>query len=110
MVLSWAGCMLRIKIKQMSCCDAQCVSAGHPEQAEPLLSGGWMGSLTNLLLRTLLDVSVSVSNAVVKLHAHQTAATLMSKRVHIITAAGDWLSDLEVRQPTLTSACCHASA
>ena len=54
-----------------------------------------MGSLTNLLLRTLLNVSVSISNAVVKLHARQNA-TLMSKRIHIITAAGDWLSDLEV--------------
>ena len=60
-----------------------------------------MGSLTNLLLRTLLDVSVSISNAVVKLHARQTAAILMSKRIHIITAAGDWLSDLEVSPPTL---------
>ena len=69
-----------------------------------------MGSLTNLLLRTLLDVSVSISNAVVKLHARQTAATLMSKRVHIITAAGDWLSDLEVSPPTLVSACGHVSA
>ena len=110
MLPSWAGCMLTIKSKQRSRYDAQRANAGHPEQAEPLLSGSWMGSLTNLLLRTLLDVSVSISNAVVKLHARQTAAILMSKRIHIISAAGDWLSDLEVSPPTIVSAYCHVSA
>ena len=96
MVLSLAGYVLTSKVKQISCYSTGCACAGGSEQVEPLLSGGWLGSLTNLLLRTLLDVSVSVSNAVVKLQAHQTAATLMSKRIHIITAAGDWLSDLGV--------------
>ena len=98
MMLPSASCRLTVKAKQLSCYKARRAIAGHPEQAEPLLSGGWMGSLTNLLLRTLLDVSVSISNAVVKLHARQTAATLMSKHIHIITAAGDWLSEVEVDQ------------
>lgn len=110
MVLPLASCVLTSKARQISCYTAGCANAGRSEQVEPLLSGGWMGSLTNLLLRTLLDVSVSISNAVVKLQACQTAATLMSRRIHIITAAGDWLSDLEVSQIIDMSPCSPVSA
>ena len=55
-----------------------------------------MGSITNLLLRTLLDVSLSVSNMVFKLHTPQAAATLTSTHIRLSTATGDWRADLQV--------------
>ena len=69
---------------------------GHSEAAEPLLGGGWMGTLTNLLLRTLLDVSVTVSNTVVKLCTPHESAILTSQHMQLSTAAGDWKAGLQV--------------
>ena len=70
--------------------------AGYSEASEPLLSGGWMGSLTHLLLRTLLDVSVSVANTVVKLHAPHATASLACRHISLSTDGGDWRLDLQV--------------
>ena len=69
---------------------------GQSEAAEPLLGGGWMGTLTNLLLRTLLDVSVTVSDTVIRLCTPDTSATLTSQHMQLSTAAGDWKAGLQV--------------
>lgn len=81
--------------------------AGYSEASEPLLGGGWMGSLTNLLLKTLLDVSVTVSNTVVKLRTPHAAANLTSQYIQMSTAAGDWKADLQVilRSSSFSSLC-----
>ena len=55
-----------------------------------------MGSLTHLLLRTLLDVSVSVANTVVKLHAPHATASLACRHISLSTDGGDWRLDLQV--------------
>ena len=86
------------------------VIAGRSEAAEPLLGGGWMGTLTNLLLRTLLDVSVTVSNTVIKLCMPHASANLTCQHMQLSTGAGDWKADLQVIHPvrySLTPAISH---
>ena len=56
-----------------------------------------MGSLTNLLLRTLFNVSISVNNLVVKYLAPTSVATLTCQSIVMRTAADGWQAGLEVR-------------
>ncbi|BDA43314.1 probable vacuolar protein sorting-associated protein 13B [Coccomyxa sp. Obi] len=52
---------------------------------EPFLGGGWMGSLANLLMRTLLNVTVKVNNIVVKYAMPTVMATLTCDSLQVKT-------------------------
>jgi hypothetical protein len=52
------------------------LGAGSPLDELGLAPGGWMGSLTALLLRALSDTALTVNNVVVKLLTPAAAATL----------------------------------
>ena len=55
-----------------------------------------MGTLTSLLLRTLLDVSVTVSNAVAKLCMPHASANLTSQHMQMSMDKGAWKADVQV--------------
>ncbi len=55
-----------------------------------------MGSLANMLMRTLLNVTIKVNNIVVKYKTPATLATLTCKYLHVKTADDLRLENLEV--------------
>jgi len=72
------------------------VSPGITDSNESFLGGGWMGPLANLLMRTLLNVTIKVNNIVVKYVAPTTVATLTCKSVRVRTAENLQLDDGQV--------------
>ncbi|KAK9830052.1 hypothetical protein WJX72_009438 [[Myrmecia] bisecta] len=58
-------------------------------------TGGWMGSFTSMLLRTLFNISVTVNNVVVKYLAPTSVATLTCQSIHAYTAADNWEANLQ---------------
>ena len=61
-----------------------------------MLPGGWMGSLTALLLRTLFDTTLAVNNVVVKLAAPAAVATLTCQSASVSTCRDGWRAALQV--------------
>lgn len=61
-----------------------------------MLPGGWMGSLTALLLRTLFDTTLAVNNVVVKLAAPAAVATLTCQSAGVSTCRDGWRGALQV--------------
>lgn len=70
--------------------------AGGAADELGLASGGWMGSLTALLLRTLLDTALTVNNLVVKLLTPAAPATLTCRSLCIATCRDAWRDALQV--------------
>ena len=58
--------------------------------------GGWLGSITSLLLRALLNVSLRVNNLVVKYLAPTSVASLTCQSIHLHTATDNWQAALSV--------------
>jgi len=77
-------------------------AAGGPLDELGLAPGGWMGSLTALLLRALFDTALTVNNVVVKLLAPAAAATLTCKSMRVVTSPDAWRDALGV-PPAITS-------
>ncbi len=57
---------------------------------------GWMGSLQAYALRTLLNMSVTMQNVVLKCELRESVATLMLGSINVKTASDDWRSKLQV--------------
>lgn len=62
-----------------------------------------MGSLANLLMRTLLNVTIKVNNIVVKYKTPTTVATLTCESLHVTTADDLHLKNSKVGQATLSA-------
>ena len=73
-------------------------NAGGDDKAAP--SRGWMGSFTSLFMQALFNVSVIVSNVVVKYTAPNTVSTATVGAIKCYTAADPWRIGLQV------SCCC----
>lgn len=69
---------------------------------------GRLGSLTTLLLRTLLDTGVTLKNVVVKYIAHTTVATLTCQSISASNPSAEWKRDYEVA-PRAAGASGHQS-
>jgi hypothetical protein len=63
---------------------------------EETAGGGWLGSITSLLLRALFNVSVRINNLVVKYLAPTSVATLTCQSIHVHTALDGWQANLSV--------------
>ncbi len=75
-------------------------SPGRQEgSSEPLLGGGWMGGALSLLLRTLLNVTLTVNNLVISYAAAGSVAALRCESLCVQTAAEDWWEQVEVGAP-----------
>jgi hypothetical protein len=61
-----------------------------------------MGSLTNLLMRTLLNVAISVNNIVFKYMGPSCMANLTCGVLHVKTAGDNWQDTLQVRRGRLS--------
>lgn len=72
------------------------VLPGSKDTNDSFLGGAWMGPLANLLMRTLLNVTIKVNNIVVKCVAPTTLATLTCKSVCVRTAENLQLDDGQV--------------
>ncbi|KAK9844032.1 hypothetical protein WJX81_002459 [Elliptochloris bilobata] len=68
---------------------------GSAAEDPGLLPGGWMGSLTALLLRTLFDTTLALNNVVVKLAAPAAVATLTCQSLSVSTCRDAWRQALE---------------
>ncbi|CAL8468704.1 g8244 [Coccomyxa elongata] len=62
---------------------------------EPFLGGGWMGSLANMLMRTLLNVTVKVNNLVMKYATPTVMATLTCDSLQVKTEDDPHLGGLQ---------------
>jgi hypothetical protein len=87
----------------MWCTEASLSPIETKDSDEPFLGGGWMGSLANLLMRTLLNVTIKVNNIVVKYKTPTTVATLTCESLHVTTADDLRLENSKVGQATLTA-------
>lgn len=61
-------------------------------------TGGWMGSFTSLFIHALFNVSVIVSNVVVKYTAPNTVTTVTCGAIKCFTATDAWRLGLPVSQ------------
>lgn len=72
-------------------------AAGKGEgSTEPLLGGGWVGGALNLLLRTLLNATLTINSLIVKYAAGSSVATLRCGALCVVTGADDWWEQVEV--------------
>jgi len=62
-------------------------------------SRGWMGSFTSLFMHALFNVSIIVSNVVVKYTAPNTITTMTCGAIKCLTATDAWRLGLPVSGP-----------